>query len=78
MSNRYVGVSVSASNCSEALTIPTVSAASCLSAPRWVVAKVSARRRVRKRSVADASAPPSAGSVPLPISSSSTSVPGPA
>src|SRR2546426_11368619 len=55
--------------------MPTVSAASCFRAPRWVVASVTARRRVSVFRTAAASAPPSAGSVPLPISSSSTSEP---
>ena len=59
----------SASNWSEPLTMPGVCAPSALSAPRWVVAIVRAPRRVSSRSAAAASAAPSAGSVPLPISS---------
>ncbi len=73
-----MGVKVSASNWSEAFTMPTVSAASCFNAPRCVVARVTARRRVSVFKTAVARAPPSAGSVPLPISSSSTSEPAPA
>src|SRR5439155_1515946 len=71
-------VRVSASNCSDAFTMPTVSAASFFSAPRCVVASVTTWRRVSALSVAAASAAPSAGSVPLPISSSSTRLVGPA
>jgi hypothetical protein len=69
-----VGVSVAASNWSDAFTIPSECPASSLSAPKWVVAKVQEPRRVRVTSVADASAAPSTGSVPLPISSSRTRV----
>jgi hypothetical protein len=46
-----------------------------LSAPRWVVARVRAPRRVSDTSAAAASAAPSAGSVPLPTSSSRTREP---
>ena len=52
-----------------------VGVASCFNAPRCVVARVTARRRVSVFRTAAASAAPSAGSVPLPISSSRTSEP---
>jgi hypothetical protein len=71
-SNRYVGSIRSASNCRDAFTIPVPSPSSRFSAPRCDDAMVSAPRATNASSTARASAAPSAGSVPVPISSTST------
>ncbi len=68
-----MGTSRSESNWSDALTTRASRVGRSLSWPRWVVATVKALRAVSSRRIAWASAPPSTGSVPLPISSISTS-----
>jgi hypothetical protein len=71
--NRKVGVSVAASNWSEAFTIPRSRSASSFSDPRCVVARTVQPRAARAHSTLPARAAPSAGSVPVPSSSRSTS-----